>query len=120
MAEIAFLIIAIASCSLLSCIDSNTTSYTSWSKKLKKRLLFYAQILMSHFIRLMKSWLKLLFWSKMSTEKFKPIDPLFVAVAELSESVSDLNTEAPLPGAKASAAGASVGKAGSAYAVGVR
>ena len=46
------------------------------------------------------------------------IDPLFVAVAELSESVSDLNTEARYIGAKASAAGASVGKAGSAYAVG--
>lgn len=73
---------------------------------------------MSHFIRLMKSWLKLMFWSKMSTKKVQTIDPLFVAVAELSESVSDLNTRARYLGAKASAAGASVGKAGSAYAVG--
>ncbi len=47
------------------------------------------------------------------------IDPLFVAVAELSESVSDLNTEARYAVLKAkSAAGASVGKAGSAFAIG--
>ena len=39
-------------------------------------------------------------------EKVQTIDPLFVAVAELSESVSDLNTEAR------------VGKAGSAFAIG--
>ena len=51
-------------------------------------------------------------------EKVQTIDPLFVAVAELSESVSDLNTEARYLGAKASAAGASVGKAGSAFAIG--
>ena len=36
-------------------------------------------------------------------EKVQTIDPLFVAVAELSESVSDLNTEARYLGAKASA-----------------
>ena len=53
-------------------------------------------------------------WLKMLMKKFKRIDPLFVAVADLSESVSDLNTRARHLAAKASAAGASVGKAGSA------
>ena len=51
-------------------------------------------------------------------EKIQTIDPLFVAVADLSESVSDLNTRARHLAAKASAAGASVGKAGSAFAIG--
>ena len=51
-------------------------------------------------------------------EKVQTIDPLFVAVADLSESVSDLNTRARHLAAKASAAGASVGKAGSAFAIG--
>ena len=54
----------------------------------------------------------------MLMKNVQTIDPLFVAVAELSESVSDLNTEARYLGAKASAAGASVGKAGSAFAIG--
>ena len=50
--------------------------------------------------------------------EIQTIDPLFVAVADLSESVSDLNTRARHLAAKASAAGASVGKAGSAFAIG--
>ena len=54
----------------------------------------------------------------MLMKKFKQSILSFVAVAELSESVSDLNTEARYLGAKASAAGASVGKAGSAFAIG--
>ena len=51
-------------------------------------------------------------------QKVRRSHALCVAVADLSESVSDLNTRARHLAAKASAAGASVGKAGSAFAIG--
>lgn len=50
--------------------------------------------------------------------KVSTIDPLFVAIADLSESVSDLNLQARHIGQKASSATSSVTKAGSALAIG--
>ena len=50
--------------------------------------------------------------------KVSTIDPLFVAVADLSESVSDLNAQARRLSQKATQATSNVGKASAAYAVG--
>ena len=50
--------------------------------------------------------------------KVSTIDPLFVAVADLSESVSDLNAQARRLSQKATQATSNVGKASAAYAIG--
>ncbi|KXT75161.1 General stress protein [Streptococcus sp. DD10] len=47
------------------------------------------------------------------THKVATIDPLFVAIADLSESVSDLNTEARVLSKKAASAGKNTVKASS-------
>ena len=117
MAEIAFLIIAIALAAFLIALIPTLLRTRHVVKEVEETVAVLRTDINVTLHQTNEILAKANVLVKMLMKKFKQ-SILFVAVAELSESVSDLNTEARYLGAKASAAGASVGKACSAFAIG--